>query len=77
MDQDYSTLLIYDYVVPETGASTRAAAMDLQMMCLFAGVERTESQWKAILRASGLELVQIWSSPASSESVIETRLIRL
>ena len=74
MEKDYSTLLIYDYVVPETGAPIRAAAMDLQMMCLFAGVERTESQWRAILNTSGLELVFIWYSKTQSESVLEARL---
>lgn len=73
MEKDYSILLIYDYVVPESGASIRAAAMDLQMMCLFAGVERTESQWRAILDASGLELVQVWYSKTQFESVIEAR----
>lgn len=75
MEKDYSTLLIYDYVVPETGASTRAAAMDLQMMCLLAGMERTESQWRTILQESGLEMVHVWSSQTSFESVIEAKLM--
>ena len=75
MDREHSTLLIYDYVVPETGASVRAAAVDLQMMCLCAGMERMERQWRSILQASGLELVQVWSSQMEIESVIEAKLI--
>ncbi len=59
--------------MPETGAPIRAAAMDVQMMNLFAGMERTESQWKVILDASGLEMVQVHSA-GHSESVIEARL---
>ena len=74
MKREYSTLLIYDYVMPEIGASIRAAAMDVQMMSLFAGMERTESQWRVILDASGLKLVQVWYSAAKSESVIEAKL---
>lgn len=74
MEKEYSILLIYDYVMPETGAPIRAAAMDVQMMYLFAGMERTESQWKVILDASGLEMVQVWHSVGQSESVIEARL---
>lgn len=60
MKKGYSTFLIYDYLMPETGASIRAAAMDVQMMSLFAGIERTESQWRIVLDASGLEMVQVW-----------------
>ncbi|KAI4098443.1 MAG: hypothetical protein LQ339_006414 [Xanthoria mediterranea] len=75
MERGYSTLLIYDYVVPEVGASVRAAAMDLQMMVLVGGMERTEIQWRAILRASGLDLVRVWSLPGASESVIEAQLL--
>lgn len=73
MEKDYSTLLIYDHVVPETGASIRATELDLQMMCLFAGIERTQGQWRGILDASGLEMVQIWYSATQFESVIEAR----
>lgn len=74
MEKKYSTLLIYDYVMPETGAPIRAAAMDVQMMSLFAGIERTETQWRVILDASGLEMVQVWYSATKSESVIESKL---
>ena len=74
MAREYSTLLIYDYVMPETKAPLRAAAMDVQMMCLFAGMERTQSQWQVVLDASGLELVQVWYSVTKSESVIEAKL---
>ena len=44
MEKDYSILLIKDYVVPETGASLRAASMDIQMMSVLAGMERTQCQ---------------------------------
>ena len=71
MDKDYSVILINDYVVPETGASLRTAAMDIQMMSLSAGMERTENQWVDILNMSGLSLVRIWYSGTGSESIIE------
>ena len=61
-------------MMPETGAPIRAAAMDVQMMCLCAGIERTESQWKAILDASGLKIVHVWYSATKTESVIEAEL---
>lgn len=74
MKKDYSSLLIREYVVPETGASLRTAAKDIQMMGLFAGMERTESQWINLLSLSGLRLVKIWSSRNGMESVIEATI---
>ncbi|KAL9023015.1 MAG: hypothetical protein Q9196_007427, partial [Gyalolechia fulgens] len=74
MEKGYSTLLISDLVIPEVGASVRAAAMDLQMMVLLAGIERTESQWRAILDGCGLDLVRVWSPSGASESVLEAHL---
>ncbi|CAD6578655.1 MAG: hypothetical protein ASARMPREDX12_008924 [Alectoria sarmentosa] len=74
MERDYSTLLIRDLVVPETGASVRTAAKDIQMMSLFAGMERTESQWINLLSLCGLSLVRIWYSGNGAESVIEATI---
>lgn len=74
MDPEYSTLLIDDYVLPDTRAELRASEMDILMWLHTAGLERTVSQWKNLLSTVGLELVQIWSSPRSNESVLETRV---
>lgn len=74
MEKGYSTLLIYDYVMPERSAPLRAAAMDVQMMSLVAGIERTEDQWISILEASGMEMVRVWYSATKFESVIEAKL---
>ncbi|KAF7718265.1 Uncharacterized protein PECH_002080 [Penicillium ucsense] len=74
MDPEYSTLLIDDYVLPDTGAELRAAEMDILMWLHTAGLERTVSQWQRLFSEVGLELVQIWSTPRGNESVLETRI---
>ncbi|KAE8343044.1 hypothetical protein BDV24DRAFT_129606 [Aspergillus arachidicola] len=76
MDPEYSTLLIDDYVLPDTGAELRAAEMDILMWLHTAGLERTVSQWKSLFRTVGLELIKIWHSPRGNESVLETRVQR-
>lgn len=76
MDPEYSTLIIDDYVLPDTGADLRAAEMDILMWLHTAGLERTVSQWKNLFDVVGLELVKIWSSPRGNESVLETRVRR-
>ncbi|KAH1647329.1 hypothetical protein KXX16_009435 [Aspergillus fumigatus] len=71
MEPGYSTLLIDDYVLPDTGAELRAAEMDILMWLHTAGLERTVSQWRALFDAVGLELVQIWNTDKGDESVLE------
>ncbi|KAJ5089736.1 hypothetical protein N7532_008420 [Penicillium argentinense] len=75
MDPEYSTLLIDDYVLPDTDADLRAAEMDILMWLHTAGLERTVSQWKRLFDTVGLELIQIWSSARGNESVLETRIV--
>ena len=74
MDPEYSTLLIDDYVLPDVDADLRAAEMDILMWLHTAGLERTVSQWHALLNTVGLELCRIWSLETANESVLEVRV---
>jgi hypothetical protein len=80
MDPEYSTLLIDDYVLPNTGAELRAAEMDILMWLHTSGLERTVSQWEALLGSvsvpgsAGLQLVKIWQSERGTESVLEVKV---
>ena len=76
MDPEYSTLLIDDYVLPDTDAELRAAEMDILMWLHTSGLERTVSQWNALFGSVGLELVKIWAAEGGSESVIEAKVRR-
>lgn len=67
----YSKLLIHDHVLQETRAHPHATAYDLTMMVKVAGVERTETHWRALLKAAGFDVVKIWSSPLAVQSIIE------
>lgn len=73
MDAD-SRLLINEFVLPNTGATQLPASLDIMMMTLVSGLERTESQWRELLGSVGLEVVRIWTVIPEAEAVIETRL---
>jgi hypothetical protein len=73
MDKD-SRLLINEFVLPNTGAGQLQASLDVMMMTLVSGMERTEMQWWALLESIGLEVVKVWSITPEIESVIETKL---
>lgn len=70
----YSKLLISEFVLPQRGAALFPASLDIQMMGLHAGMERSERQWHELLDSEGLEIVKIWQFIPGGESVIEARL---
>lgn len=75
MKQTFSSLLINDFVLPDmyTEADLQPALLDIMMMSMCCGIERTERQWRSLLDSVGLEVVRIWSVDGA-ESVIEAIL---
>lgn len=73
MESGVSRLLINEFVLPKMGVPLLPATLDIMMMCICAGVERTERHWREILDSVGLELVKIWTTDGV-EAVIETML---
>ena len=53
---DSSVLVIDEMVLPDSGISWRAAQFDLTMMCAHASMERTQTQWKALLDSVDLKI---------------------
>lgn len=68
-----SSLLIDDWVLPNVGAPLAGASEDILMFINLSGMERSESQWKALLHSLGLEIKKIWRTDGISEAVIEAK----
>jgi hypothetical protein len=68
-----SKILVNELVLPDENCERRMALNDLVMMSL-GGMERTESQWKALLQEVGLEIRNIWRKEGENLSVIEATL---
>jgi hypothetical protein len=60
MKPGYSLLLLHEMVVPEKGATAFHALLDLNMMALNCGMERTGKQFAALLNKAGFEVIKIW-----------------
>ncbi|KAJ9261850.1 hypothetical protein DTO027B5_3033 [Paecilomyces variotii] len=73
----YSKLIIIDFVLPDTNVPLFQASLDIQMMSIGAGVERSESQWRELLHSAGFEIVRIWKKDPGMEAVIEAVPISL
>ncbi|KAI1017829.1 hypothetical protein LB504_004009 [Fusarium proliferatum] len=78
MKPGYSKLLIFDCVIPRTGAYWVATAGDILMMTQLSALERTEDNWHQSIEQSGLNLkiVKFWKcGVASVENLIECELV--
>ncbi|KAJ6008274.1 hypothetical protein N7540_012250 [Penicillium herquei] len=71
MAPEYSRILIVDFVLSDTDAPLMQASLDIQMMSIGAGIERSEGQWRDLLHNAGLKIEGIWSQSPGMESVIE------
>ena len=71
-----SRLLIDDIVLKDVGESISNAEMDLQMLLLCNGEERSLYQWKHLLTSCTprLRFVQVWSAPGEQQSIVEAAL---
>lgn len=77
MKPGYSKLLIFECVIPRTGAYWEATAGDILMMTQLSALERTEDHWRQLIEGSGLNLkiTKFWTSGHSDvENVIECEL---
>jgi O-methyltransferase len=62
-------LLVMEQVVPEGDEPSYAKLLDLIMLVLLGGRERTEAEWRGLLREGGFELANI--TPGAATSLIE------
>lgn len=74
MKPGYSKLLIFEWVLPAKGVPLYPALLDVNMMTLLNGMERTEVQWEALLGQAGFEVVKFWTAGPESEGLIEAVL---
>lgn len=71
MKPRYSQLLINEWVLPDVGVPLYPALLDINMMALFSGMQRTQTQWKNLLESVGLKIVKFWSNGPEVEGLIE------
>ncbi|KAF2653889.1 O-methyl transferase B [Lophiostoma macrostomum CBS 122681] len=70
-----SVLLIDEMILPESGVNLQAASIDMTMMAVLAGLERTEAQWREFLGDVGLELAETFLyDPVKYEGVMHVKL---
>ncbi|PVH85194.1 putative O-methyltransferase [Cadophora sp. DSE1049] len=71
MKPGYSKLLIFEWILPDVGTPLYPALLDINMLALLSGMERTQTQWKELLSSVGLEISKFWTIDSETEGLIE------
>ena len=74
MVKGYSKLLISEHIIPEQNCALATFGRDIGMMSLHGGVERSETQWKALLEPVGLHVVKFYHLGGKGEGLVEAML---
>ena len=71
MEPGYSKILINEWVLPDTGGALIPALLDIQMLAVRSGMERTQTQWRELLGSVGLDIVNIYTTGNGMKELIE------
>ena len=74
MKRGYSKLLLNEFILPDRGATLFPTGLDLNMMAMHAGMERTEKQWSLLLEKAGFKIIKFWRPEGDGEGVVEAML---
>ena len=75
MEPGYSKILLSEVILPDTGCSLLQAGLDIQMMGMHAGMERTRAQWTRLLEGEGFRIVKFWMAPGGDgQGIVEAEL---
>ncbi|KAF7195146.1 O-methyltransferase asqD [Pseudocercospora fuligena] len=67
----YSKLIISSLTVPDENTPLELCGLDLSFMYLHSAGQRSERQWRDLLKSVGLRIVKIWPPPGIENAVIE------
>ena len=74
MKRGHSKILINEWVLSDRGNLLFPVTMDINMMAVCTGMERTEGDWEALLRSEGLRITKIWGPGPETEGLVEAVL---
>ncbi|KAI9694548.1 MAG: hypothetical protein M1822_000164 [Bathelium mastoideum] len=70
----YSKLLIANIILPEIHPPLRQVGLDMAMLFLHSGSQRSEPEWTSLLDRAGFNVIKFWHPPGDGDGVIEAEL---
>ena len=77
MTPGYSSLLIVEQILPDDEpVSLQMSALDMILMVAYAGMERSETQWRTVIAEAGLQIKNMWMGKGGDgviEAIVENK----
>ncbi|KAJ5683042.1 hypothetical protein N7462_006207 [Penicillium macrosclerotiorum] len=74
MKPGFSKILVEDYILPDQNARLYPCMVDLIVMALCAGRERTRQGWNDLFSSVGMKIVKFWEHGGDEMGIIEVEL---
>jgi hypothetical protein len=70
----YSRLLVANIVLPDENVPLRQSGLDIAMLCMHSGSQRSEAEWRALLGEAGFDVRRVWKPDGDGDGVIEAEI---
>jgi hypothetical protein len=74
MKPGYSKLLVADIVVTPGSVPLRQSGMDIAMLYLHGGAQRSEKEYHQMFERCGLKIKKIWLPPGDGDGIVEAEV---
>jgi hypothetical protein len=74
MERGYSKILIEENVIPDQNAGYTETMLDMILMAVCPGIERTEAMWTRLFSSVGLKISKIWAPTRDTTGIMEVEL---
>lgn len=74
MTPGYSKLLIGNIVLADVGVPLRQSLLDISMLVLHSGQQRSQSEFRELLEGAGFKIIKIWLPPGDGDGIVEAEV---
>lgn len=74
MTPAYSKLLVADIVMTDQNVPLRQSGLDLAMLYLHNGAQRSEAEYHRMFEKAGLRICKIWLPPGDGDGIVEAEV---
>ena len=70
----YSKLLVANIILPDENVPLRQSGLDIAMLCMHSGSQRSEAEWRALLGEAGFNVKGVWNPNGDGDGIIEAEV---
>jgi hypothetical protein len=71
----YSKLLVGNVILPDENVPLRQSGLDIAMLFMHSGSQRSEAEWRALLEEAGFHVRKVWQPDGDGDGVIEAEVL--